>query len=326
LNKRVAGLKAGVIGTGSLGSSHARIYSSCEHIEALFLYDRVNDRAERVAGEFGGVCCSTMEELLSHCDLISICTPATNHHESVLAAFERGVHVLVEKPLASSSTEGEEMVHAADREGCVFQVGHIERFNGAFEAASKLVDNPMFIEIHRLGMFTPRGTDVSVVVDLMIHDLDLVMHVLDGQEIVELSASGAEVLSGSPDIVNARLKFENGCVANITASRISLEQLRKIRFFQENLYVSADLRTKEVEAYRKRKDWTNGKIDSDPFSFVESIPVRISTYEPLALEIQSFIDTVKGKSVPSVSGEEGLRALLAAERVLESIQNSGRMV
>ncbi len=326
MNRRGPGLKAGVIGTGSLGSNHARIYSSSNSIESLFLYDRVIERAEKIARKYGGVCCSTVEELLDRCDLVSVCTPATNHNYSAVEALQRGVHVLVEKPLASSSAEGEEMVSKAERMGCILQVGHIERFNGAFQAAHRLVNNPMFIEIHRLGMFTPRGTDVSVVVDLMIHDLDLVMHVLDGEEILELSASGTEVLTASPDIVNARMKFQGGCVANITSSRISLEQLRKIRFFQENLYVSADLRGKDVEAYRKKEAAVDMEVADDPLAFVEHIPVRVNKEEPLSLEIRSFIDSVEGKSVPVVSGEEGLRALLAAEQILECIDNGGRVV
>lgn len=312
--------RVGVIGVGSLGREHARIYSSVGGIDSVFLYDRIPERALETAEKHGARTCGTIEELLDTCGTVSICTPATHHHETAMAAFERGVHTLIEKPIASNSREGEEMVRAAAEAGCVLQVGHIERFNGAFEAASSLLKEPKFIEMHRLGTFTPRGTDVSVVVDLMIHDIDLVLAVLPGDEIVDLRASGTGVLTDSIDIVNARLAFSGGCVANITASRISREPLRKIRFFQENLYLSVDLRRREIEAYERREGSGAAGTVTDPIEAIRRLDIPVDGGEPLRKEIESFLRAVGGGGGPRVSGRDGLEALKVAEAILESIE------
>ena len=312
--------RVGVIGVGSLGREHARIYSSVGGIDSVFLYDRIPERALETAEKHGARTCGTIEELLDTCGTVSICTPATHHHETAMAAFERGVHTLIETPIASNSREGEEMVRAAAEAGCVLQVGHIERFNGAFEAASSLLKEPKFIEMHRLGTFTPRGTDVSVVVDLMIHDIDLVLAVLPGEEIVDLRASGTGVLTDSIDIVNARLAFSGGCVANITASRISREPLRKIRFFQENLYLSVDLRRREIEAYERRGGFGPDDEIADPLEAIRRLDVPVDGGEPLRKEIESFLRAVGERGEPRVSGGDGLKALRIAEAILESIE------
>lgn len=312
--------RVGVIGVGSLGREHARVYASLEEVDSIFLYDRIPERASLTADEHGARTCGTIDELLDACDAVSICTPATHHFETAMAAFERGVHTLIEKPIASASHEGEAMVRAAAEKDCVLQVGHIERFNGAFQAVSPLLKEPKFIEMHRLGTFTPRGTDVSVVVDLMIHDIDLVLAVLPRDELVELRASGAGVLTGSIDIVNARLAFSSGCVANITASRISREPLRKIRFFQENLYASIDLRGRKVEAFER-----SDELDAtDPISAIRQLDLSVDQGEPLRKEIESFLRTVREGGEPEVSGNDGLRALQVAEAILESIEADRR--
>jgi predicted dehydrogenase len=312
--------RAGVIGVGSLGREHARLYASVAGIDSLFLYDRIPERAVETAERHGARTCGTIEELLDRCDIVSICTPATHHHETAMAAFEKGIHTLIEKPIASTSREGEEMVRAAADAGCVLQVGHIERFNGAFEAASPLLTEPKFIEMHRLATFTPRGTDVSVVVDLMIHDIDLVLAVLHGEEIVDLRASGTGVLTDSVDIVNARIAFSGGCVANVTASRISREPLRKIRFFQENLYVSVDLRRREVEAYERREGIDPEDAVADPLNAIRRLDIQVNGGEPLRKEIESFLRAVREGGEPRVSGREGLEALKVAEAILECIE------
>ena len=309
----------GVIGIGSLGRHHARIYSALARSEVVLLYDRIGERAEAAAREFGGEVCDSIDELLERSEAVSICTPATHHHETAMNAFGLGVHVLVEKPLASTSIEGAEMVKAAEESGCILQVGHIERFNGAFEAASALVTRPMFIEMHRLGTFSPRGTDVSVVVDLMIHDLDLVLALLEGDEISDLRASGARVLTGSLDIVNARIEFAGGCVANLTASRVSREPFRKMRIFQENLYVSADLRERSVEAFAKSDDFDPRDLDMDPTRFIERIDAEVDGSEPLMKEISTFLESVEEGGRPAVSGSDALKALRVAETIMEKI-------
>lgn len=314
------GLKAGVIGTGSLGNHHARIYASSDSINEVLVQDSDGTKAEEVAEKWGARVCATPSELLGECDVVSICTPATVHHDLALEAFAQGVHVLVEKPLAASSVEGREMVEAAAKAELALQVGHIERFNGAWEAAAGMVRNPMFIECHRLGTFTPRGTDVSVVVDLMIHDIDLVLSLLEGDRLVELRASGARVLTGSPDIVNARLEFEGGCVANLTASRVSREPLRKMRFFEENLYVSADLRARSIEAFGKAADVPVEQLAADPMAFIRPVPAEVDDGEPLMKEIYSFIEAAQGIHEPVVSGAQGLRALETAEMILDRLR------
>ena len=308
--------RVGVIGVGSLGREHARVYASLGGVDSIFLYDRIPERALETASKHGVRTCGTIDELLDECDLVSICTPATHHYKTAMAAFERGVHTLIEKPIASISSEGKTMVRTADEKGCVLQVGHIERFNGAFEAVSPLLREPKFIEMHRLATFTPRGTDVSVVVDLMIHDIDLVLAVLPGDEIVDLRASGTCVLTDSVDIVNARLAFSGGCVANITGSRISRDPLRKIRFFQENLYVSVDLRGRKIEAFERSGEFDAG----DPISAIRQLDIHVDEGEPLRKEIESFLRIVRVGGEPRVTGRDGLRALQVAEEILESIE------
>ncbi len=315
-------IRAGVIGTGRLGREHARVYASLDSVDRVLVYDRESARADAVAREHGVERCASIETLLAGCDAVSVCTPATDHHAAVAAAFERGVHVLVEKPIASDTASARDMIARASSRGCVFQVGHIERFNGAFEAARAIIKRPRFIEAHRLGVFSPRGIDVSVVQDLMIHDIDLVLAVLAGDPIAEIRVSGASVLTGAPDIVNARIEFAGGCVANITASRISREPLRKIRFFEENLYVSVDLREKSVEAFEKRGDPDPSASGFDPASIIRAIPVEVDRSEPLRKEIVSFLAAVRGEGKPAVTGEEGLAALDVAERMLESMERT----
>ncbi len=323
MNKTGRDLKAGVIGVGSLGKNHARLYSSADFVGEMFLYDMIPERAEKVSREYGAEICKSVEDLLSRCDVVSICTHATDHFRTVSSAFEKGVHVLVEKPIASDSSDGEKMVRLAEEKGLVFQVGHIERFNGTFLAVRALLDKPLFIESHRLGTFSPRGTDVSVVVDLMIHDIDLVLTILENDRLVDMKASGAAILTGSPDIVNARLEFESGCVANLTASRISREPLRKVRFFQENLYISADFREKKVEAFSKSDDLSMVELSADPRAFIREFDVEVDQSEPLRLEIESFLDAVRKGTTPEVTGRQALEALKIAERILESIEKGG---
>lgn len=323
MDENVRPVRAGVIGVGSLGREHARIYASLGRVGSLAVYDKIASRAGEVASLRGAATCVTIEDLLDSCDVVSICTPATHHCRTAEMAFERGVHVLVEKPIAASSAEGRRMIELAAGNGCTFQVGHIERFNGAFQAALPFLDGPLFIESHRLGTFTPRGLDVSVVVDLMIHDIDLILRVLKNDRIGELRASGTPVLTGSPDIVNARIEFESGCVANITASRISREPMRKIRFFQENLYVSIDLRGRIVEAFEKTGEDPD-RFAADPASCIRPLAVTVDAREPLLKEIESFLDAAETGARPKVSGEDGLEALVVAERVLEAIGGVAR--
>ncbi|MBD3178632.1 MAG: gfo/Idh/MocA family oxidoreductase [Candidatus Latescibacteria bacterium] len=315
------GITAGVIGTGNLGRNHARIYSGSEKIEKVYIFDTDHSCAEDVSSSFGAEISGSRTELLDNCDLVSVCTPATSHFEIVSDALERDLHVLVEKPLASSSELGVEMVKKARERNLVLQVGHIERFNGAFQAVLPLIKQPRFIEIHRLSTFTARGIDVSVAVDLMIHDLDLVLALLKGSELTECRCSGAGLLTDSADIVNARLEFESGCVANLTASRVSREPMRKMRIFQKDLYLSVNLRDKSVEAFTTTGDVDIEAADRDPLSFIRPVEIEIDRSEPLKKEIDSFLDAVITGSEPVVSGEEGAAALELAEMILKQVES-----
>lgn len=319
------GLKIGVIGTGKLGSLHARVLSKEDRVGEIFLYDMLPKRAEETASLYGGRVCSSVEEIIGLCDAVTICTPASEHCEIALAAFEKGVHAMVEKPIASSVSDASKMVAMAKKKGLVFQVGHIERFNGAFEAAAEFINDPLFIECHRLATFAPRGLDVSVVHDLMIHDLDLILSLTRWSPIEEVRSSGAGVVTDSADIVNARIEFENGCVANVTASRISREPLRKIRLFQENRYASVDLRRQHVEAFEKVNAKGNDKPVNEGSFFFQKVDLKVDHQEPLKKEISAFISSVLSGNTPPVTGEEGLKALELAEAILEKIKHGKRI-
>lgn len=319
--QRSDNITAGVIGTGNLGRNHARIYSDSDEVARVYIFDTDSGCAKKVAEEFGTAISDSCSDLIEKCDLVSVCTPATSHYEIVSMALERGLHVLVEKPLASSSGLGKELVRKAREKNLVLQVGHIERFNGTFQAVLPLIRQPKFIEIHRLSTFTARGIDVSVAVDLMIHDLDLVLALLKGSKLTVCRSSGAGVLTDSADIVNARLEFDNGCVANITASRISREPMRKMRIFQKDLYISADLREKTIEAFTTPGDIDIEKADRDPLSFIKPLDIEIDRTEPLRKEIDSFVDSVKSGRDPVVTGEDGAAALELAEKILKQVEN-----
>jgi len=317
-------IKAGVVGVGKLGSNHTRIYASDKRISEIFIYDIDHSRTEEVASMYNATICSSVDEVLEKSDVISICTPASNHSEIALKAFEMGIDVLVEKPIASSVSDASRMVSLAKERKCILQVGHIERFNGAFQAVASFIDKPLFVESHRLATFSTRGTDVSVVHDLMIHDLDLVLSILGNVSVDDVRASGAGVLTGSTDIVNARIEFSNGCVANVTASRISRKPLRKIRFFQQSRYASVDLIEKSIEAFEKVDPPTgeNSLLDNPSF-FFSQVRIDVDKTEPLKKEISSFLDAVIERSIPPVTGEDGLKALELAEMIVDRLKKKG---
>jgi len=317
-------IKVGVVGVGKLGSNHTRIYASDKRISEIFIYDINPARSDEVASMYGAKVCSTVEDVLEESDVVSICTPASTHSEIAMKAFEMGIDVLVEKPIASSVVDASRMVSLAKKRKCILQVGHIERFNGAFQAVASFIDNPLFVESHRLATFSNRGTDVSVVHDLMIHDLDLVLSILGNVSVDDVRASGAGVLTGSADIVNARIEFSNGCVANVTASRISRKPLRKIRFFQQSRYASVDLIEKSVEAFEKVAPPAEANSLRDNASFFFSqVKIDVDKTEPLKKEISSFLDAVIERSKPPVTGEDGLRALKLADIIIERLKKKG---
>jgi len=302
-------LRAAVIGVGHLGRHHARILSSMAGATLDAVVDVNEARAREVAGGVGARALTSAREVMGQVDLVSIATPTETHAEIATLFLEQGTPVLVEKPLARSVGEADAIIAAAARSGAALAVGHTERFNPAVVAARSAVDNPRFIEVHRLGTFPERSLDIDVVFDLMIHDLDLVLSIVQA-EAESIEAVGVPVLTDRFDIANARLRFASGCVANITASRISRDRTRKIRFFQRDAYISIDTGAKEAEVYRlvrspgRRPAIEGGKI-----------PVRDG--EPLRHELEDFVDAVRTGRAPLVGGEDGRRAVALAAAITE---------
>lgn len=311
-------LRAGVVGVGHLGYHHARIYHGLDGVNLVGVADPDVDRRTKAESDFGTAGFSSLAELLEvGVDVLSIASPTLFHHDLAMQAMDAGIHVLVEKPLAANLDEARAMVAQATETGCVLQVGHIERFNGAVTALTSALKNPKFIECHRLSPYPNRGDDVSVILDLMIHDLDIVC-ALDGTEVVSVDAAGVSVFSDHYDIANARIRFRSGCVANVTCSRVSVEKMRKIRVFSEDAYASTDYSEQEVMVYRKKP----GKLKPgvSPMEMISIDPLPVVRDEPLKRELEAFVDCVRLGTRPLVSGEDGLAAMDLADKVERSIR------
>jgi len=303
------GLRAAVVGVGHLGRHHARILSSVDGARLEAVVDVNEPRAREIAAGAGARALTSARDLLGHVDLVSIATPTETHAEIATLFLDHGIPVLVEKPLARSVAEADAIIAAAARSGAALAVGHTERFNPAVMAARPAVDNPGFIEVHRLGTFPERSLDIDVVFDLMIHDLDLVLSIVQS-EIESIEAVGVPVLTDRFDIANARLRFASGCVANITASRISRDRTRKIRFFQRDAYISIDTGAKEAEVYRLVR--SAGRRPA-----IEGGKIPVPEGEPLRNELQDFVDAVRFGRAPLVGGHDGRRAVALAAEITE---------
>ncbi|HEX3235602.1 MAG TPA: Gfo/Idh/MocA family oxidoreductase [Gemmatimonadales bacterium] len=314
-------LPVGVIGVGALGRHHARHLAALPEARLVGVCDIDTERGARVAAECGTQCFADLEEMLGRVEAVTVAVPTPAHAAVGLRALERGVPVLMEKPFAGSLEEADALIAAARRSAVQLQVGHIERYNRALRAAEPYLDGPRYIESQRLASFQPRGTDVAVVLDLMIHDLDLVLHLTGGAEATEVRASGLPVLSSHLDIANARVEFANGTVALATASRVSRERIRRLRLFQPNGYLSLDLASGGGEFMRVRSGWRpgTGKQLSD---VVERIALEAPEADALALELQSFVHAVQGQREVVVRGEEGRAALALAFRVTDAVRAS----
>jgi predicted dehydrogenase len=315
-------MKAGVLGVGSLGFHHARILREVPGAEMAGVYDDDPARLEKVAAELGVRAFRSRDELLESVDAAVIAVPTTVHAEVALAAIDAGVHLLIEKPIAHTLEEAEAIVDAANARGLVVATGHVERFNGALRACEPYLDDPRFIESHRLAPFNPRGTDVAVVLDLMIHDIDLVLS-LAGRGVESVDAVGVPVLTPGADIANARISFEGGAVANITASRVSFERMRKIRFFQHSGYMSLDLAAGTGEFLRLKPGarMPEGEVGvAALLGLVERIELKGDGTEPLRAELQAWVSAVRGEAPLVVSGEDGRDALAVALRIMERIE------
>jgi predicted dehydrogenase len=316
-------LKAGVLGAGHLGKIHLKLLDQSDKFELAGFYDPVKENAIKVAEEFGYHKFDTIEELINAVDVVDIVTPTMNHYECAKMAIKKGRHIFIEKPITNTVAEAEELRDLVKQLNVHGQVGHVERFNPAFLAVKDKIENPMFIEAHRLAEFNPRGTDVPVVLDLMIHDIDIILSVVNSR-VKNVHASGVTVISDTPDIANARLEFENGCVANLTASRISMKNMRKSRFFQKNAYISVDFLEKKCEVV-KMKDVPE---NPDEFAMIlqnaEGIKKQIYFNNPTIInnnaildELESFSDSINRNSIPIVSLQQGTEALRIAQQIID---------
>lgn len=305
-------LKAGVIGVGHLGQHHARLYASLPGSRLIGVMDQSAERAKLIADRHGARVFPSIEELLPHIDVVSVAVPTSAHHAVAKTCLLAGKHVLVEKPLAVTPEEAQDLVRLAHQQHCRLQVGHSERFNPVMQVMRPHIGRPVFIECHRLSSFSERGTDVDVVLDLMIHDLDMVLSFNPGQ-VEDVQAAGVPVLSSTIDIANARIQFKNGCVANLTASRVSTNKMRRLRLFQRDNYVSIDFQTRQgMICRREAGKGTKPSIEIEQLQGDEE--------EPLKLQLESFLHVAATGTRPVVSGEDGAAALDLAYQVLAAIE------
>ena len=318
-------LRVAVIGVGHLGQHHARLFASMNDVDLVGVVDSKPGRAEDVAAKHGTQACATSGALLGRVDAVTVAVPTVSHLEVALPFLERGVAVLVEKPLAATVADADRLIDAAARCGTTLAAGHTERFNPAVVAALPLVSDPRFIEVHRLGTFPERSLDIDVIFDLMIHDLDLLLAAVHS-DVVSVEAVGVNVLTPRTDIANARLRFASGCIANVTASRISRDRVRKIRFFQHDSYVSIDYASQEVEVYRLVRDPSThapgGLSDEGQKGrpVIQGGKLNVVNEEPLRRELFDFVDAVRTGREPGVSGRAGRDALALATRVREKME------
>jgi predicted dehydrogenase len=309
-------VRVAVIGVGALGRHHARILSELPDAELTAVVDINHARAKEIGGLVNAPWCASAADVLGRVDAVTVAVPTESHLDVALPFLRKGIAVLVEKPLARNADEARQMIDAAATAGAVFCVGHTERYNPAVAAVRPLVDHPQFIEIHRLGTFPDRSLDIDVVFDLMIHDLDVVLSIVPSQ-VVSIEAVGVAVLTPKPDIANARLKFASGCIANVTASRISRDRIRKIRIFQRDAYLSVDYAAQEVERWRLVKN--NGGMPS-----IDGGKLDVPREEPLKRELADFIGAVREKRAPAVTGEDGLRAIELAQKITREMERQGQ--
>lgn len=322
-------LKIGVLGAGHLGKIHIKLLKEILDFDLIGFFDPNAKAASEAAQLFNVKSFESMDALIDAVDVVDIVTPTLNHYDCASRALKRSKHIFIEKPITNTIDEAKSLMALAQEANVTVQVGHVERFNPAFIAAQEHLDNPMFIEIHRLAQFNPRGTDVSVILDLMIHDLDIVLSVIKSN-VKQISASGVSIVSDQPDIANARIEFDNGCVANLTASRFSLKNMRKSRFFQRNAYISIDFLKKETEIIKMRD------VDGEPDPFSMSIDLgegkgvkeiffekpTIQENNAIKDELSSFAHAIKNKTQPPVTIEDGYKALSIAHKIIEKLKKT----
>ncbi len=317
-------LKVGVLGAGHLGKIHLRLLQESKKYELVGFYDANTENAKKVSEEFGYKIFPDLDELIKAVDVVDVVTPTLSHFEVAKKAISEEKHLFIEKPITNTYEEARELIDLAEKKGIKGQVGHVERFNPAFRAVVSRIEDPMFIEAHRLAEFNPRGTDVPVVLDLMIHDIDAVLSVVKSK-VKNINASGVSVISDTPDIANARIEFENGCVANLTASRISMKNMRKARFFQRDAYISVDYLEKKCEVVKMKDAPENPDEYAMVLQNAEGIKKQIYFDNPdvspnnaILDELETFADAINNNSTPIVTLEQGAEALRVAKGVIDS--------
>jgi len=310
-------MRVGVIGVGHVGYHHARVYSQLPGVTLAGVSDTDEERLEKAAADFATEGFSQYEQMIERVDAVSVAVPTSLHHSVGKKCLEAGVNTLIEKPLCADLAQADELVELAGDRHLTLQVGHVERFNGAVRKLAEVIDTPRFVECHRLSPYPSRGDDVGVVLDLMIHDVDIVLSLVKS-EVIQAEAIGLPVFSSHEDIANARLKFASGCVANLTASRVSVDRMRKIRVFGSDAYVSVRYDDQEVKVYRKREDMLRKGLD--PMSCIDIEVLPVDKEEPLRAELASFVQCVETGEKPVVSGEDGRNALKLATEITGQIE------
>lgn len=328
-------LKVAVVGVGHLGKEHARVYTELPGVELVGVVDIQRKQAEKIAQQYNTQCFSNHKEIIDKVAAVSIAVPTKSHYVIAKEFLKQGIHVMIEKPMTGTVSEARELIGISKANGLVLQVGYIERFNPAIAAIKKLSINPRFIECHRLSPFTFRSADIGVVLDLMIHDLDIILHIT-GSKVKKFDAVGVNVISDKEDIANVRIQFQNGCVANVTASRVSLTSMRKMRLFSQDSYISIDYQKKDALIYKKSPELTLKALnisemdvstiaDLKSYVFGDLLKIehiKMDDYEPLRKELESFVNCIVERKEPVVSGEEGLKAIEVANDILCEIEKN----
>jgi predicted dehydrogenase len=323
-------LKIGVFGVGHLGKFHLNNWKEIEDVKLVGFYDPNDDNAFEVSEKYGLKRYKDAAVLMNACDAVDIVAPTTVHHELAKMAILKSKHVFIEKPLANTMTEAKEILKLAREANIKFQVGHVERFNPAFLAIKEYALNPMFIEVHRLAQFNPRGTDVSVILDLMIHDIDIILSLVKSN-VKTIHANGVNVMSDTPDIANVRIEFDNGCVANLTSSRISMKKMRKMRLFQKDSYISIDFLDKKTEIikYKSPEDKDVFTFDIETNYGKKTIAIAaplIKENNAIKMELQSFADAIKNNKNTTVTEIDGYRAMEVAHLILDKINRNHQII
>jgi len=328
-------LKIGVIGAGHLGKWHIKNLQSLDNVELVGFFDTDQKRSDQIAKEYTATSFTSLNQLLNNCDAISIVVPTSSHYDVAKKALHKGIHVFCEKPFMQTVDEANEIIELAKEKNLVLQVGHIERFNPALSGLKDYPIKPLFIESHRISQFNPRGIDVAVILDLMIHDIDIILSLVRS-DVEQIDAAGAPILTDTIDIANARIKFTNGCVANITASRVSNKQMRKIRIFQKDAYISIDFLKNQTEIYSLSED--AGEIPQGSIQIAELVTAsdrkKVITYKQVDTdksnamleELRAFTHAIETGTPPPVSGEDGKRALEIALKIEQKIQSTLKTV